>query len=575
MDLTILKNAVNDGDFVLGLALVKNIPENIWNEEISILSASVYHAAGDLPHMFEAIRKGLLLNYKNYELYLLLGNYYEHFNADQAYLCYENALYYCEDPDDAEIIRHFQTNLADRFALDIRPVSIVMLTYNVKDLTIQSIESIRQTLPTGSYELICVDNASTDGIRDWLMGQDDIKLICNETNAGFPAACNAGIKISQPDNDILLLNNDTVLFPNSVFWLRMGLYSSKKTGAAGSVSNMDLNDQTCSGRESSINGYEAYAREHNVPEKYPYESKIYLIGFALLIRRHALDSIGLLDLRFSPGTFEDNDYGVRLQAAGFRCLLCHNSIIFHYGSGNGANHNDWCPVGFKNNDLFIEKHGYDLLHYVQPKAELISMIGHTPDDAFSVLEIGCGCGATLSKIKYLYPHATVHGMEIQPELACLGANNHDIFCGNIEEGRLAYPAGSFDYIILGNLLAHLHDPQKTLCYLSGFLKPSGNILCSIPNVMHFSVILPLLKGNFTYQEYGILNRSHIHFYTLDSILSLFCDCGLHIVKSYSASSAPTQEEAELLEKLPAVSAPADQKRFLAEKYLFSVEKAQT
>lgn len=69
MDLTILKNAVNDGDFVLGLALVKNIPENTWNEEISILSASVYHAAGDLPHMFEAIRKGLLLNYKNYELY--------------------------------------------------------------------------------------------------------------------------------------------------------------------------------------------------------------------------------------------------------------------------------------------------------------------------------------------------------------------------------------------------------------------------------------------------------------------------------------------------------------------------
>ena len=573
MDYITLKDIINNGDFSSALDLLQEIPTDSWNEETAILAASAYYAAKDYAQMFTSIQKGLLFNHKSYELYLLLGNYYEHLNADQAYLCYENAQYYCTDPDDLKIILNFKEALIANFPLKVHPVSIILLTYNVKDLTIQCIESIRHTLLPDSYELICVDNASTDGIREWLISQNDIKLICNETNIGFPAGCNAGIKIAAPDNDILLLNNDTLLTPNAIFWLRMGLYESERTGAAGSVSNIDFDDQTFSENNYSLDEYMTYAIRHNIPAQNPYEIKIYLLGFALLIKRHAMDNIGLLDIRFSPGTFEDNDYGMRLQAAGFQCRLCHNSFIIHYGSGNGSNNNNWCRTGQRNNALFIEKYGFDLLHYIDPEPELIDMISHESNDIFSILEIGCGCGATLSKIKYLYPYADIHGIEASPLLASIGANNHDIICDNIENKRLDYAYEKFDYIILNNVLAHIHNPSEILAYLSRFLKPCGKFLCSFPNIMHISVIFPLLKGKFDYQESGILSRKHIRFYTLTSITAMFGSYNLTTAKcQYSSDTLLSKEDTDLLEKLQKISGIADKKQFLALQYFICAEK---
>ena len=88
-------------------------------------------------------------------------------------------------------------------------------------LTQKCIESLRSNLLSDSYEIIVVDNASTDGVTSWLEMQPDIKLIKSDVNLGFPKGCNVGINASTPDNDIFLLNNDTRITPNALFWLRM------------------------------------------------------------------------------------------------------------------------------------------------------------------------------------------------------------------------------------------------------------------------------------------------------------------------------------------------------------------
>ena len=89
----------------------------------------------------------------------------------------------------------------------------------------------------GTYEIIVVDNNSTDGTVNWLMDQDDIISIYNNENVGFPKGCNEGINLARKENDIFLLNNDTIIMPNSIFNMRMALYSSNNVGATGAVSN--------------------------------------------------------------------------------------------------------------------------------------------------------------------------------------------------------------------------------------------------------------------------------------------------------------------------------------------------
>lgn len=196
---------------------------------------------------FYWITEGLKYNIKNYELYLLLGHYYETKNIAQAWLFYENAEFYCNNDTDFTIISEFKNNIKTSLKKPVQKVSIIILSYNKLEMTKACIESIRENNLPSSYDLIVVDNASDDGSKEWLEKQDDIKLICNKKNMGFPYGCNQGIEISNPETDIFLLNNDTIIAPGSVFWLRMGLYSGNYVGATSSVSNRVSNDQNVDG----------------------------------------------------------------------------------------------------------------------------------------------------------------------------------------------------------------------------------------------------------------------------------------------------------------------------------------
>ena len=101
--------------------------------------------------------------------------------------------------------------------------AIIIISYNACSFMQENIESIRKTV-ADNYRIIVVDNASTDGVSEWLKSQEDeysdISVIYNNTNAGFPAACNQGVGLTigteWEDANIFLLNNDTRLCENSI-----------------------------------------------------------------------------------------------------------------------------------------------------------------------------------------------------------------------------------------------------------------------------------------------------------------------------------------------------------------------
>ena len=134
-----------------------------------------------------------------------------------------------------------------------------------------------------------------------------------------------------------------------------------------------------------------------------------------------------------------------------------------------------------------------------------------------IMEIGCACGATLLKVRNSNPSADLYGLELNEAAAAIAANFARVESGNFEVLVKPEFVGKFDYIIMGDVLEHLVDTDKALQKVHSWLKPSGCLVLSIPNVSHLTVLVNVLQGQWEYEEAGLLDRTHVRFFTLQSI----------------------------------------------------------
>lgn len=218
----------------------------------------------------------------------------------------------------------------------MKKTSIIILSYNTREYTQACIENIRRFTPAGSYEIIVVDNASQDDSVTWLQAQNDLKLILNTENKGFPVGCNQGMAIAEAGNDLLLLNSDTIVTPRWLENMQRALYSDDGVGAVGCVTNYSCNEQNIDipfeiKDIADLDEMLAFAADYNHSDANKWIPKWKLVGFCLLIRREIYQQIGGLDERFTPGNYEDDDYSLRIWQTGHRLLLCTDTYIHHFG----------------------------------------------------------------------------------------------------------------------------------------------------------------------------------------------------------------------------------------------------
>ena len=105
-----------------------------------------------------------------------------------------------------------------------------------------------------------------------------------------------------------------------------------------------------------------------------------------------------------------------------------------------------------------------------------------------------------------------------------------VVVGNIESMPLPREAAPYDCIVLGDILEHLLDPWKLLERLREVLAPGGSVVASIPNVQHYRVVRSLLAGRWEYRRQGILDRTHLRFFTRKSLPALFEGAGYAVVE---------------------------------------------
>jgi GT2 family glycosyltransferase len=361
------------------------------------------------------------LNKDAYKVYEDLGDKLLEKNKNQAYLCYENSLFLCDDPGEKERVSKKLQVITEKGEISVNKVAIVILSYNNTYYIQRCIESIYTNCNPDSYLLIIFDNGSTDGTAQWLAEwgnkHDEVLIILNEENMGFAAGNNEACQYVPKDHDIFFINNDTRVPANALFWLRMALYESNEIGGAGAVQNYAYADQLEDVKFDLPELYVEYGAKYNVPKDSAYEEQVKICGFAMLLRREAWDKSGGFDAGFSPAYFEDDDLCYRIREFGYRFIVCHNAFIYHVGSQGIDQFEEAEKIAQHNREVFINKWGFDTSILGTMSVNELGFVkrlgenGYTQGSRFSLVHIGCGCGNMLGRIHYLYPCAELYGVE--------------------------------------------------------------------------------------------------------------------------------------------------------------------
>jgi GT2 family glycosyltransferase/tetratricopeptide (TPR) repeat protein/2-polyprenyl-3-methyl-5-hydroxy-6-metoxy-1,4-benzoquinol methylase len=239
-----------------------------------------------------------------------------------------------------------------------RLTSIVMLTNNQLEYTKLCLSSIRCRTDE-PYEVIIVDNGSTDGTVDYLRNVDGVRLIVNPENRGFPAAVNQGIAAARGDY-ILLLNNDCIVTTGWLARLLAAIESAPDVGLAGPCSNCVSGEQQIAVDYEQLSDVDGFAWEWAKRQAGRRVETDRLVAFCLLVKRSVIDRIGVLDERFGLGNFEDDDFCRRALAAGFKAVIAQDAFVHHFGSVTfRAMGIDFASLLHHNQRLFQEKWNAD------------------------------------------------------------------------------------------------------------------------------------------------------------------------------------------------------------------------
>jgi 2-polyprenyl-3-methyl-5-hydroxy-6-metoxy-1,4-benzoquinol methylase len=170
----------------------------------------------------------------------------------------------------------------------------------------------------------------------------------------------------------------------------------------------------------------------------------------------------------------------------------------------------------------------------------------------SVLDVGCATGFLAEAL--VQRGCVVSGIEYDADAAEQARRHLDqLVVGDLNDLDLAEAFGgrTFDVIILGDILEHLVDPAVVLAGLVVLLAPGGSVVISIPNVAHGSVRLALLQGSWDYRELGLMDRTHLRFFTRRTLLAMLRVAGLIAVDVRSTSLDPLAAEVPVdVDRLP-------------------------
>lgn len=212
-------------------------------------------------------------------------------------------------------------------------------------------------------------------------------------------------------------------------------------------------------------------------------------------------------------------------------------------------------------------------YHNNPRSELLHLI---PSSTRSLLDVGCGAGATAALIKSKCPQARIVGIESNFEAATAAKQvmNHLIFT-DLNDLQLEQIPQGFDVILCADILEHLSDPVRVLKILRQKINPEGRLLLSVPNIRHWSVLAPLLfEDRFTYADDGLLDRTHCHLFTLQEIVDTINASGFTALSPIESNCVPAPDHLKhLIDYCSSRGQDKEQSQFKIEAFQYLISAA--
>lgn len=190
----------------------------------------------------------------------------------------------------------------------------------------------------------------------------------------------------------------------------------------------------------------------------------------------------------------------------------------------------------------------DSSYYQGKRPEMLAFI---PNNATRFLELGCGAGGFGGLLRDTRKGVHVIGIEIHQESAAEARKHLDeVIEQPIEAALASIPLGSIDCVVCNDVLEHLVDPWAVLKQIRTVLQPGGCVVSSIPNVRHFPVFKKYaFYADWQYEKWGVLDRTHLRFFTKSSISRLFSESGFRAHRIEGIFGQPLPWKAALLNRL--------------------------
>ena len=183
--------------------------------------------------------------------------------------------------------------------------------------------------------------------------------------------------------------------------------------------------------------------------------------------------------------------------------------------------------------LYLDESGedFDPAYHLKPREEIIPLIDWTPH---RVLDIGCGAGATGRLLMERFPGCELYGIEVNNRAASVAGEVYKhVAIKNVEESNfdgLEIPFKELDTVLLLDVLEHLYNPWKILAELRTKLTEDCRIVASIPNAFNIQLLEEIASGHWRYDKWGLLDITHIRFFTEEGMRELFEQTGYSLLR---------------------------------------------
>ena len=397
--------------------------EKIVKEDIDLFSIRgvIAMMEGDMDGAERVFKEGLKIEAYNFDLMYNLAFMYE----GTSLACKPLALYYynrcLEVTNDNNLRIQLEEKIQDikrelyifNKDEDKRPlVSIVVLAYNKLEYTKMCIESLFEYTSHIDYELITVNNGSSDGTEEFFNSLPNRKKINIKNNVGGVSGFNAGLFYAE-GKYLVYVGNDLILTKKWLDNLLNCIKSDDNIGFVAPGSNILSNYQAIPINYTNIEEMHSFAEKYNISDSNKWEERLRVMPLTMVIKKELFDRTGGFDHRYYFGEFSDDDFSFTIRRLGYKLIYAADTFIHHFGSITGSEakrNNNSLGIGYK---IFTDKFNIDPwkeASFDNNIIECIALLKNIKD--LKILGINCFCGGTTLQIKNILLREDIEGVEV-------------------------------------------------------------------------------------------------------------------------------------------------------------------